>query len=223
MPPFYYFTNSVIRHVLRRALPVTLTTSGLEHVPPTGPLLIVSNHLSNVDPTLIGAFIPRDVKMMSKAENFEGNWLLAWAARNYGAFPIRRGEGDIGAIRNALRVLKNGVLYMAPEGTRSTNAQMGEAQAGTVLLAHRSRVPLLPVGMSGQEKLASNLKRWRPTALHISIGPPFRLVSPERKPSRESLEAMSEAMMERIAAQVPPPYRGRFKGKLESPFIEELA
>ncbi|MGB0384659.1 MAG: lysophospholipid acyltransferase family protein [Ardenticatenaceae bacterium] len=222
MPRFYYFANFTMRYVLFPLLRVEVTVTGVENVPRTGPLLIVSNHLSNTDPPLIGITIPRDVEMMSKAENFEGNPLMAWTVRNYGAFPIRRGEGDIGAIRYAMQVLKNRVLYIAPEGTRSLTGQLSEAHPGAARLALRTRAPVLPVGMTGQEHFLPQIKRLQRTSVHISIGRPFRLVSPTRKPDRPTLSAINDAMMGRIAAQLPPTYRGRFSPNGESPFVQEL-
>ena len=222
MPRFYYFANFTIRNVLLPLWRVKLKITGQENVPQTGPLLIVSNHLSYVDPPLIGVAIPRDVEMMSKAENFHGNPLMAWTVRNYGAFPIRRGEGDIGAIRYAMKVLKDRVLYIAPEGTRSTTGYMREPFPGAARLAVRTKAPVLPVGFYGQEHFVKNLKRWQPTSVRVSIGPPFRLVSPTKKPDRSTLNAVSDAMMECIAAELPPQYRGRFRANRNSPFVEEL-
>lgn len=222
LPRFYYFANSTIRRLILPLCRVKLKVRGIEHVPLTGPLLIVSNHLSNTDPPLIGTVIPRDVEMMSKAENFEGHPLLSWTVRNYGAFPIRRGEGDIGAIRYAMQVLKDRVLYIAPEGTRSLTGEMHEPFSGAARLATRTKVPVLPVGMYGQEHFVHNLKTWRPTPVHVSIGQPFRLISPTRKPNRETLNALSDAMMGCIAAELPPAYRGRFKSNRHNPYIENI-
>lgn len=222
LPRFYYFANSTIRRVIFPLCRIKLKVTGIEHVPLTGPLLIVSNHLSNTDPPLIGVVIPRDVEMMSKAENFEGHPLMSWTVRNYGAFPIRRGEGDIGAIRYAMKVLKDRVLYIAPEGTRSLNGQMHEPFSGAARLATRTNAPVLPVGIYGQEHFVPNLKKWRPTHVRMSIGRPFRLISPTRKPDRVTLNAISDAMMECIAAELPPAYRGRFKANRDSPYVENI-
>ncbi|MDQ4075549.1 MAG: 1-acyl-sn-glycerol-3-phosphate acyltransferase [Chloroflexota bacterium] len=211
LPRFYYFANQMLRHVVLPLAHVQVTVSGEEHVPREGALIIAGNHLSFLDPPLIGAFLPRDITFMSKAENFEGNRLSTWVVRNYGAFPVRRGEGDIGAIRRALQVLKEeGVLFIAPEGTRS-DGSLGEPREGIALIAHRSGVPILPLGISGVEDFTTRVTRWRPTRVCLSIGQPFRLVSPTPKPDRATLQAMSEAVMERIAAQLPPAYRGRFQ------------
>ncbi len=222
LPRFYYFANSTINRVLIPLLRIKLKVTGIEHVPLTGPLLIVSNHLSNTDPPLIGTVIPRDVEMMSKAENFEGHPLLSWTVRNYGAFPIRRGEGDIGAIRYAMKVLKNRVLYIAPEGTRSLTGKMHDPFSGAASLAARTKAPVLPVGMYGHEHLVRNLKTWRPTPVRVSIGRPFRLISPTRRPDRDTLSAISDAMMECIASELPVSYRGRFRANRDSPYVENI-
>jgi 1-acyl-sn-glycerol-3-phosphate acyltransferase len=219
LPPFYYFANTALRYLLFPLTRVQVTMRGKENVPREGAFILVSNHLSLLDPPLLGTYIPRDLEMMSKAENFEGGRLMRWVVSNYGAFPIRRGQGDVGAIRHAMKVLKEGrALYVAPEGTRSMTGQLGEPHEGVVLLALRSGVPIVPVGISGVEHFAQRVKRWRPTPVLLSVGQPFRLQSPTPRPDRRTLEALSEAVMARIAAELPPPYRGRFE-RVESALL----
>ncbi|MBA3532397.1 MAG: 1-acyl-sn-glycerol-3-phosphate acyltransferase [Ardenticatenales bacterium] len=223
LPPFYYFANSVLRQILFPLMRVQVTVKGQENVPREGALILVSNHLSLVDPPLLGTFIPRDLVMMSKAENFDRGGLSRWVTSNYGAFPIRRGAGDVGAIRHAMKVLKQGqALYIAPEGTRSITGYLREPQEGVALLAVRSNVPIVPVGISGIEHFHKRVKRWQATPVHLSIGLPFRLRSPEPRPDRAMLEALSEAVMQRIAAELPLEYRGRFQETNEAQHLVEL-
>ncbi|MGH2544409.1 MAG: lysophospholipid acyltransferase family protein, partial [Ardenticatenaceae bacterium] len=211
LPRFHYVLNRLLRHLILPIHRVRATVAGVEHVPPHGALIIVANHTSVLDVPLLAVHVPRDITFMSKAENFEGHPFKTWVVRNYGAFPVRRGEGDINAIRQALQVLKEGgALMMAPEGTRSPDHRMREPQEGVALVAYRSGAPLLPVGISGGDRFPSHIRRWQPTDVHVSIGRPFHLVSPARKAERAALTAMSEAVMERIAAELPPTYRGRF-------------
>lgn len=222
LPRFYYFANFMLRNAIFPLLRLRVRVRGLEHVPRSGPLLLVSNHLSFLDPPLVGAFMPRDMVMMAKAEATESRF-GAWVVRNYGAFPIRRGEADLAAIRQAIGVLKGGgALYIAPEGTRSRTGQLLEPHEGAALVAYRSGAPLLPLAMSGQEPFPGNLRRLAPTDVDFTLGPPFRLVSPGGRPGREELQAMSEAMMNQIAALLPPTYRGRFSGEREGPFVEPV-
>lgn len=223
LPRFYHLSNRVLLpYLLVPLLRVRVTATGQAHVPPIGPLLVVSNHMSNLDPPLVGMLVPREITMMAKEELFLANPLQGWIIRNYGAFPVRRGAGDVGAIRQALKVLKSGgALFMAPEGTRSTTGYLGEPQEGTALIAARSAVPILPIGIWGQESFARNIRRGQRTEVGVAIGRPFRLRRLSPKPEREELQAMSEAIMERIAALLPPTYRGRFTGAAESSFVEE--
>jgi 1-acyl-sn-glycerol-3-phosphate acyltransferase len=224
LPGFYYFANSTLRHLLFPICRVNVTVAGQENVPPDGPLIVVFNHISTLDPPLLGTFIPRDIVMMSKIENFYDNPVIGWMVRNYGAFPIRRGMGDVGAIRKALQVLRQGrALLISPEGTRSRSGQLGQPHEGVSLIGSRSGAPVLPVGISGIESFTRRVKRWRQTNVTLNIGRPFRLVAPAARPSRGELEAMSRAVMQRIALQLPASYQGAFGAPGdEQRFVEEL-
>lgn len=208
LPPFYYFANRALRRVIFPLL-MPVTVRGREHVPPEGPLIVVINHVSIVEAPMCGAFFPRDVVMLSKSENFELPF-FGHVVRNYGAIPITRGEGDIEAIKQALRVLQGGqALLVAPEGTRAP-PPLREGREGAALLAVRAGAPIIPIGIAGQEHFSTNLRRLRPTPVTFSIGPAFRLESPSRRPTRAMLREMTTEIMERLAAELPPHYHGSY-------------
>src|SRR5262249_1140663 len=144
---FYHWANALMRIAFRLA--VDLRIDGLSNVPQTGPLIIAINHSSFIDPLLVGPFIPLDVVMMSKSENFSlPFWgpIVTW----YGAFPIHRGEADREAIKKALEVLRDGgALLMAPEGTRSVNGELQPGQDGLALIAARTHAPVIPFVITG--------------------------------------------------------------------------
>jgi len=176
--------------------------TGLHHIPREGAFILISNHMSFLDPPLIGTYIPREVVMMSKIENFEKP-IIGQIVRWYGAFPIRRGVGDIRALKQALRLLRDGqVLYLAPEGTRSP----------THRLALQANVPVVPVAIWGQEQWRKAWPRLRRPDVYIHVGRPFWLQAEQRRPLREVLQALTDAAMCRLAHLLPPQYRGVYAG-----------
>lgn len=221
MPWFYYFANWGLRTLLY-PLFLRVEIYGWEKIPLTGPLIVVINHFNFIDPILAGAYFPRDLEMMSKIENFQLPF-LGWVVKAYGAFPVRRGEGDVEAIKHALHILHDGrALLMAPEGTRG-GAVLKAGHHGVALLAARSGAPILPIGIAGHERFLTNLKRLRRTHVRASVGDPFYLDAGTRKPRREILEAMTEELMRRLAAQLPAEYRGEY-GPIDRPerFVRSL-
>jgi 1-acyl-sn-glycerol-3-phosphate acyltransferase len=90
-----------------------LKVYGVEHVPPRGGVLIASNHQSYLDPVLMGVKLPRPLSYMGKSELFE-NRFFSWLIRNLNAFPVRQGEGDVGAVKETIRRLQEG--QFAPLG-----------------------------------------------------------------------------------------------------------
>lgn len=214
LPWFSYFANWLLRNVLF-PLFTRVEIRGLENIPRTGPLIVAINHINFIDPILTGAYFPRDLEMMSKIENFHLP-LFGWVVKAYGAFPIRRGEGDIEAIKHALRILHTSrALLMAPEGTRSGTV-LKAGHNGVALLAARSGAPVIPIGISGQEHFWQNLKHLQRTPIRASIGVPFFLDAGTRKPSREVMQAMTEELMGRLAAELPPEYRGQYGAARDS-------
>lgn len=194
--------------LLNLSLKIKLT--GLENVPPNGPLLVVINHLTFSDPLVVMACLPRTLIPMAKAEIFE-SWLTGWLMKSGGGIPVHRGEADMTAVKLALRVLKQGgAVLMAPEGTRSPTGQLQPAKDGATLLALRSNAPILPVGVSGSEQWPHYWLRLRRPPVAVSIGPPFWLQPASKRPSREEMAALTTALMYQLAAQLPPAYRGRF-------------
>src|SRR6476469_9065262 len=97
--------------------------SGKSYVPQTGPVLIVSNHQSNLDPVLVGLACPRQLKYLARTGLFFFPFNL-WI-RALGAFPIDRDKGAIAGIRAALNLLKqNNALVIFPEGSRTIDGQL---------------------------------------------------------------------------------------------------
>ena len=147
---------------------------------------------------------------MAKQELF-GPLIARLVMRGYGAFPVRRGQLDRKALRQALNQLQNGcVLGMFPEGKRSPNTQLQSPHPGVSLLAARSGVPILPVGISGSERVKGIgfvLHRPRVT---VNIGRPFLLPSAGDRLTRSRLALHSDLIMERLAELLPESYRGAY-------------
>lgn len=200
---FYLLCNRAMAVALR--LLADWEVIGLENVPARGPLILVANHNNIIDPPLLGASIPhRPIVFMAKKELFD-RWYSGWLVRGYCAFPVRRGEADRQAFRQALTVLRRGfILGMFPEGTRSKTGAMGPAQPGTAIIALRAGVPILPVGITGtsQVKGPASVIRRRPQ-IRVNIGRPFGLAV-DRSDRRAAIEAATRQIMGRIAALLPP-------------------
>ncbi|ADV68823.1 lysophospholipid acyltransferase family protein [Deinococcus maricopensis] len=142
--PFLYnlvvFATSIPMHLQGR-----LRVEGLEHVPLSGRVIIAGNHVTALDPFVIANAIPRPrrIQFMAKKEIFR-NPIIGGIVRGGGSFPVDRQSNDVGAIRNAIKVLNaEGMLGIFPEGTRGG----GEMNGGVALIALRGKAPIVPVGL----------------------------------------------------------------------------
>ena len=191
------------------------TVEGLENVPRTGGFLVIANHCSNLDPPFLGWAVGhrtgRIVHFMAKEEM--RRWpVVGFLARNAGVFFVRRGSGDRAAQQLALRLLESGRLVgIFPEGTRSRDGVLGEARAGAALLAMRTGVPVLPVGISGTHRIFPGRSRWpHRTRVTIRVGVPFQLEVIADGLDRQALRQGTEQMMRAVAALLPAEQQGRW-------------
>ena len=212
-PQFY----ERVRLAARLALPFVarLRVEGLEHIPPKGPFIIALNHISWMDIPLVSVRIPPITHYMAKIELFSVP-VLGWIMRNCGSFAVRRGESDREALRIAARVLAEGeVLAIFPEGHRSGNGQLARGLEGMALIARRSNVPVIPIGIAGSEQTLKGFHYgpFRPSVT-VRIGEPIILST--GRYSREDLERDTETIMRGIAALLPPAYRGVY-AQLDAP------
>ena len=185
-----------------------LDVTGEENVPPHGPVILVCNHLAYTDPPLLVAAIPRPLHFMGKKELF-GNPLGRFIMRGFHVFPYNRGGASAETLRTLLGLLdQDRAVVVFPEGTRSKSHSLQEAQLGVVYLAMKSQAPILPVGVTGTQ----NMKAWRMPMplcrLKASIGPPFTLPVVEGRAPRPVMLGMLRMIMERVAMQLPPEFRG---------------
>ncbi len=185
-----------------------LEVIGEENVPPRGPLILACNHLAFTDPPLLVAAIPRSLHFMGKRELF-ANPLGRFIMRGFHVFPYDRGRASTDTLRTLLGLLEQDrTVVVFPEGTRSKNHALQEAQLGIVYLAIKSQAPILPVGVTGTQ----NMRAWRMPfplcRLTANIGPPFSLPTMEGRTPRPVMQGMLRMIMERVAMQLPPEHRG---------------
>jgi 1-acyl-sn-glycerol-3-phosphate acyltransferase len=137
--------------------------------------------------------------------------ILGPAFRAFGAFPVRRTEADLAALRQATELIEEGrTLIMFPEGTRSRTGGLTKAHPGTGLLALRTGAPIVPVAVTGTFGVSWPwifLKPYSIKRVTVTFGEPFTL-PPVDRINTKSAEAATEAIMRRIAALLPEQYRG---------------
>ncbi|NLY43847.1 MAG: 1-acyl-sn-glycerol-3-phosphate acyltransferase [Clostridiaceae bacterium] len=186
---FYNVAKVIVRAIICIIFRVKI--EGLSNIPKDGPCILCFNHKSLLDPPVIGVFIPRQLIFMAKEELFKIP-VLGFIIRKLGAFPVKRGVGDIAAIRTSLDVLKQGkVLAMFPEGTRNKDNTIGQAKPGIALIAIRAQAPVVPVGVGGQYKLFHRLS--------IRVGKPIVLEEYyNQKLPVEKLSEISNEIMNHI-------------------------
>lgn len=194
---------------------------GQENIPDSGPLIVASNHLSNLDPAIVAAALPRPPVFLAKKELFKYP-IASSLMRGYGAFPVDRRRADVRALNWITRQLlsEHKITIVFPEGTRSKAGGLLKGQPGIAHIAMSTGVPIIPFALTGAENLQNPLKVLKPTAtLRLKIGKPFVAVNSESGSSRRRAATVTEEIMIRIASMLPEDQRGEYAGKSASKFI----
>ncbi len=147
---------------------------GHEHIPDDGGVIVACNHVSYLDPPLVGSSIHRECAFMARHDLWKSK-LLGKLISRLNAFPVHRDTADRKALRTAVESLEKGlVLVLFPEGTRSKDGRLQEAQAGVALIIQLSQAPVVPCIVVGPEvMLPVHAKVPRPTQLTVVFGNPI--------------------------------------------------
>jgi 1-acyl-sn-glycerol-3-phosphate acyltransferase len=196
VPTALYNTVAVLSFPVIRGL-YRLSWTGLDRLPPEGGFVMAANHTSSLDPWPLGfpLWPKRQLFFMGKVELF--NPVLGPILRAGGAFPVRRGEGDLQAIETAKEITRNGgIVAMFPEGTRQTKGLRKKfahrPRSGSARIAMEAGVPLVPAAVKGSDKLL------RLHRLKVGYGEPVPYDDLLELPPRDAHQAATERLMERI-------------------------
>ncbi len=190
----------------------------VDEIPQEGPVILASNHISNADAVILGAWLTkrlgRRIHWLGKKEMFD--WpIVGWMARNGGVHPVDRTAADVDAFRMAERVLNEGhVLTIFPEGTRSPTGELQKPKDGLAMLALRTGAPIVPIGMADTDRVWPKGKLLPRPGGHATmrVGRPFRLADelPEGLDRKRAKALATDLIMRRIAAELPPRHRGPY-------------
>jgi 1-acyl-sn-glycerol-3-phosphate acyltransferase len=175
--------------------------TGRNRIPRRGPLVVVANHTSFLDPILLGSAFPRVIHFFVLQRMYD-LMRLCWFYVGMGTIPVGGGDGDHQAIRAAMKALDRGrVLGIFPEGSRSPDGQLGMGKLGTAYIAAKTGVPILPAYISGAFE-AMPPGRWfpRPTPVRVAFGNPIRFESVRKKRfARTDLARFADRVQQEIA------------------------
>ncbi|MBN1177998.1 MAG: 1-acyl-sn-glycerol-3-phosphate acyltransferase [Anaerolineae bacterium] len=215
---FPYPRRRVVRTALHHVAHAALTTLadvqvfGREHFPKTGPLLVVANHFSFIDPVAMVQLVPWPIEFVGGFEMPNAPPSVTWIPKVWGYYPVFRGAYSRYALRAAEAVLKqNGVLGIFPEAGNWATV-LRPARPGAAFLAARTGAPILPIGLAGLNDVFPSLRRGRRAKVTLRVGKPFGPFEAggQGRERRKRLEEIGHRIMEHIAELIPPEKRGHY-------------
>jgi 1-acyl-sn-glycerol-3-phosphate acyltransferase len=190
----------------------------IDAIPREGPVILASNHISNADAVVIGAWLTpklgRRIHWLGKREMFD--WpVVGWMARNGGIVPVDRAAADAEAFRLAQRILQAGeVLMIFPEGTRSPTGELQRPKDGLAMLALRTNAWIVPIGVSNTDRVWPKGRFIPRIGGHATmrVGEPFRLGDelPDGLNRKAHKAQSTDLIMRRIAALLDERHRGAY-------------
>jgi 1-acyl-sn-glycerol-3-phosphate acyltransferase len=187
---------------------------GRENVPSAGPLILVANHVHVLDPIFLVFSLPRWITFVAKEELFRSLFLRLWL-RWAGSLSLQR-DGKVvekqRILESARKALDEGlILGMFPEGGRSHDGELRKGRPGSAVIASKTDVSLLPVGISGTYRIHGISWLWKRPHIVVKIGRPFKLPPANNKMSRSQMQLLTTQLMGEIAVLLPPEYQGAYK------------
>ncbi len=193
-----------------------------ERLPAQGGVLITTNHLSRLDTPILMAITDRDDLVAIVAKKYKEKPFFKWVLEKVAAMVwMDRTKTDFSAIRQALEHLRHGAMMgIAPEGTRSKESDgLLQGKPGAALMAVQASVPIIPVGIIGSEMINQKILRLQRPSITIRVGEPYKLPEMDRNDRQAWLSRNTDEIMCRIAALLPPAYRGVYA---DHPRLKEL-
>lgn len=222
------FRRRPIRFILKQlsipafALLTRIEINGAENLPPKGPLLLVGNHFSFIDPVVCVRFAPWPLEFIGGAVAPHAPVWTRIIPFLWGYHKLYRGTGSRDALRAAEAILKKGgILSIFPEGGNWATV-LRPPRPGTAHLAALTGVSLLPVGLDGFTEVFPSLFRGQRARVTVNIGKPFGpfTASGSGRERRAQLDEIGHEIMRRIAELIPPAKRGHYS---DDPAIREAA
>jgi len=193
---------------------------GIENIPPSGGLIVATNHMSRMDIPVLFT-LPKRVKVTALVTTKYLKYpLLRWFIITAEGIWLDRDIADFAAIRQAVQKLDQGfAVGISPEGTRSSTGQLLEGKPGTALIALRAQVPVLPVALIGTETSVVELRHFRKPHISVEYGKVIQPPKLDREHREEQLNQLTTEIMCQIAAMMPEKYHGFYK---DHPRLKEI-
>jgi 1-acyl-sn-glycerol-3-phosphate acyltransferase len=193
---------------------------GTENVPLTGGVLIATNHMSRMDIPVLFLTPKRPDMTALVTTKYLKYPLIRWFIVTAQGIWLDRDTADFSAFRTAMTALNQGMaIGIAPEGTRSKDAQLLEGKPGAALLALRAGVPILPVAISGTEDAVYKMKRFKRPHITVQFGKLIPTPQLDRNNREAQLQQLTDEVMCQIASMLQEHYRGFYK---EHPRLKEI-
>jgi 1-acyl-sn-glycerol-3-phosphate acyltransferase len=225
---FKYPRRRVIRYIMQKlsilafGIVSKMEIIGQENLPDKGPLLLVGNHFSYIDPVSFVRIARWPIEFLGGADFAHAPGWVGILPRMWGYYPLYRGTGSTYALKAAEAILsQGGVLGIFPEAGNWAEV-LRPARPGTAFLATLTGVPLVPVGISGLNDVFPSLAKRKRAKVTVRIGNqfgPFKATGRGRE-RREQLDEIGHEIMRHIAKLLPPEKRGHYS---EDPAIREAA
>ena len=185
-----------------------IDAESLKSIPEQGPLILVCNHINAIELGVVFPRLhPRTFTGFAKSETWD-NPILGPIFNIWEIIPIQRGQPDITALRQGLKVLEAGnILVITPEGTRSGDGRLQQGHPGVAMVALHSGAPIMPLVYYGNETFYQNVRHLRRTDFSVRVGKPFQVVT-RGKVTTEMRRQITDEIMYQMARLLPPQNRG---------------